>query len=367
MITQTMRKKKIVFVFNAIITRCVKRVEEFIEQGYEADVYAFSRGSTPYVQPQNFKINIIGEHDVSMSYLERAFIIRKSLSQLFKRYQHEDVIYYFFFFDVASIGYLMCKKSYIYEESDIPYTNITNKIVRNMMAYIDRQIIKKSFLTTITSEGFIEYHYGEEHPDNIIVVPNRVNERLTDYPYNESILDESHLRFSFVGGFRYLSTLNFIKFGAKNYPQHTFSVYGNIMNYEEELRKLAKEHANVFINGMFKNPEDLPKIYEKTDIVLANYDASSINAQYAEPNKMYESIYFHTPIVVSSGTFLARKVARLGIGYDVDSNRESSVCSLIEKLSKDSIIECQQNAKRLPLDYSINRNPQLFEYLRNKN
>lgn len=359
-------KKKIVFVFNDIITRCIKRVEEFIEYGYEVDVYAFNRGHDVYVKSNNFEINLIGKHDVSMSYFSRAVVIRESLQKLFHKYKNDDVVYYFFFFDVASIGHMFCKKNYIYEESDLPYTHISNHMIRSLMAKIDRRIIRKSLLTIMTSEGFVEFHYGKRKPENIIVVPNRVNERLNQYLYKETPLDINHLRFSFVGGFRYLSTFNFIKYGSKYFPQHTFSVYGNIMRFKQEIEELALNNKNVLLYGLFKNPEDLPGIYANTDIVLANYDATSINAQYAEPNKMYESIFFHTPILVSSGTFLSRKVSRLGVGYDIDSNKENEVVAFIKGLTENDIIEKQSNSKAIPKEYSVNKNPLLFQYLSDK-
>ena len=358
-----MKKKKIVFVFNAIIARCIKRVEEFLDNGYEVEVYAFRRGGESNMQSDNFSISIIGEHDTSMNYLKRALIIRKSLKQLFKKYENKDVVYYFFFFDVASIAYRMCGKPYIYEESDMPYTNIRWEFVRNFLAVIDRDIIRQSLLTTLTSEGFVEYHYGKKYPDNIIVVPNRVNPKLLNIKFEKSEIDINHIRFSYVGGFRYLTTLNFIKFAAKHFPQHTFSIYGNIMRYEEELMALAKMYSNIHVYGTFKNPDDLSSIYSVTDFVLANYNSLSVNAQYAEPNKMYEAIFFSTPIIVSSGTFLERKVKRLGIGYGIDSNNEDSVIELINKINIEDYRIKQNNCLRLPKSYSVNKNPKLFEYL----
>lgn len=358
-------KKKIVFVFNAIVNRCIKRVEEFMDHGYEVEAYAFSRGEEAYAQSKMFPIRIIGKHDLSMGYIERAIIIKNSMRELFKKYRHDDIIYYFFFFDVASIGHFFCHKPYIYEESDIPYTRISNPIVLSFMARLDRRIIRKSILTTMTSEGFVEYHFGENKPDNILVVPNRVNERLNQLAYNEVPTDIEHINFSFIGGFRYLSTLNFFKYGAKHFPQHTFSIYGKIMAYKNEIEELAANYDNILIHGSFKNPDDLPAIYGETDLVLANYDASSINARYAEPNKMYESIYFHTPIVVSSGTYIARKVAGLGIGYDLDSNCEKDVIDFISSLTEESIHERKKSAALLPKSFSVNINLELFKYLDN--
>lgn len=359
-----MNKKKIVFVFNsANDTRCMKRVEEFVENGYDVDVYAFDRGSKVVATSKNFQVQILGKHDISMSYLKRFFIIRKCLMKLFEKYNNQDVIYFLFFFDVAFVGHLISNKPYIYELSDMPYSGIKNSLVRGLFERADRHIIKNSFLTTLTSEGFIEYLFRDNAPSNYVVVPNRVDKRLLDIPYVEQQIDINHLRFSFVGGFRYKSTLDFIFYAAKNFPQHTFSVDGNIICLEEELKQIASEYSNVHLNGIFKYPADSPGIYERTDIVLANYDADSINAQYAEPNKLYEAMFFHTPIIVSSGTYLAKRVAQLGIGFDVNSNSEKEVVSLINGLTEDIIRKMKDNCKKIPVSDVVNENPKLFGYI----
>lgn len=361
---ERMERKKIVFVFNsANDTRCIKRVEEFIEHGYEVDVYAFDRVNEVPSSSKYFTVQIIGQHDIKMSYPKRASIIRKSLKALFKKYRDQDVFYFLFFFDVAFVGHLIANKPYIYELSDMPYSRIGNTIIRGLFESADRRIIKHSYLTTFTSEGFIDYLFGDNRPENYVVVPNRVDKRLLDIPYTETPIDMNHLRFSFVGGFRYKSTLDFIRNAAKNFPQHTFSVDGNIMHFEDEINQVAADYPNVKLNGIFKYPNDSPGIYGRTDIVLANYDSDSINAQYAEPNKLYEAMFFHTPIIVSSGTFLAKKVKRLGIGYDVDSSDEAAVVRLIQSLTREGLEEKKENCKKIPLTDVVNENPQLFEYI----
>lgn len=356
--------KKIVFVFNsANDTRCMKRVEEFVEHGYEVDVYAFDRGSEIVATSKSFCVKTLAKHDISMSYIKRAVIIKRSLKRLFRLYQKEDVFYFLFFFDVAFIGHLFTNKPYIYELSDMPYSSISNSFIRQLFEKADRRIITKSFLTTVTSEGFIDYLYGDKRPTNFVVVPNRVDKRLLDIPYQETPVDVNHLRFSFVGGFRYQSTLDFIHYAAKNFPQHTFTVDGNLIVFEEELKQLAVTYPNIRLNGIFKYPEDSPGIYARTDIVLSTYDADSINAQYAEPNKMYEAMFFHTPIIVSSGTFLAKKVKRLGIGWDVNPSCEKDIVDLIKGITEDQLKTMRDNCKKIPIEESVNENPRLFEYI----
>lgn len=360
-----MKRKKIVFVLNNItLTRCLKRVNEFIDYGYDIEVFGFRKqGEEGYAAPSNFSISVIGEFSHSQSYFARLMVYYKSLKQLFKKFKNQDVIFYYFFFNIAFTARLLSRRAYIYEESDMPYTGIRNTIIRNWLGDIDRRIIMRSLLTVMTSEGFIDYHFGDARPHNIVVVPNRVNPLLLDLPYQHKELDINHLSIAFVGGFRYVSVLNFAKVIAAHFPQHDFHAYGVILEHEKELKSLCEKYSNIHFHGKFRNPDDLSSIYEKIDLVVATYDATYINAQYAEPNKMYEAIFFRTPIVVSSHTFLAKKVARLGIGYHINALEELEVISFINGLTEDGMVEKERALKALPKEYAVNRNPELFEYL----
>ena len=358
---------KIVFVLNNItLTRCIKRVSEFIENGYEVEVYGFKKEEEEgYATPSNFSISVIGVFSQKQSYFERLMVYYKSLKQLFKKYKHQDVIFYYFFFNIAFAARLLSNRAYVYEESDMPYTRIQNKTVRKWLSNIDKRIITKSLLTVMTSEGFIDYHFGDERPHNIVVIPNRVNPALLEMPYQRMDFDINHLSIAFVGGFRYTSVINFATVIAEHFPQHEFHAYGIILEHGEELNALCEKYGNIHFHGKFRNPDDLPSIYEKIDLVLSTYDATYINAQYAEPNKMYEAIFFRIPIIVSSNTFLAKKVSRLGIGYHINALNKQEIISFVNKLTAADINKKLEALDKIPQVFATNKNPELFDYLKN--
>lgn len=362
-----MEKKKIVFILNNItITRCLKRVSEFIDNGYDVEVYGFEKeGGERYASPANYHIEVIGTFSDKQPYFARLKVYYESLKSLLKKFKNQDVVFYYFFFNIAFAARLSCRRSFIYEESDMPYTNLGNKMLRWFLGVVDKRIIQKSLLTVMTSEGFIDYHFGEERPNNIVVVPNRVNPSLMTLPYQRKEHNVNHLSFAFVGGFRYTSVLNFATVVAESFPQHEFHVYGIVIENSDALDSLCKKYQNVRFHGKFKNPDDLPSIYEKIDLVLATYDATSINAQYAEPNKMYESIFFRTPIIVSSNTFLEKKVNKLGIGYSVNALSKQEIVSFINGLTENSITDRIRALDRIPQKEATNNNPEMFDYLRN--
>jgi len=357
--------KKIVFVLNAIsITRCHKRVQEFIDNGYQVDVYGFERGGEAYARPDNYEIETIGYHSVSMSYYKRLLVIIKAMRKLHQKYKHQkDVVFYYFFFDVAFAASMVSERPYIYEESDIPYANMGNTLLRNYLRRKDCNIIRKSLLTVMTSEGFIKYHKLERQKDNIQLIANRVNPTLLQLPYTHKYFSIEHLSIGFVGGFRYQSVINFAEVVGKDFPQIDFHVFGNIMQNRDAIEQLDKDCDNIHLHGIFKNPQDLPSVYEHLDLVLATYDVTSINAQYAEPNKMYESIFFRVPIIVSKETFLSDKVNRLGIGYAINGLDKNEIRRFLATLKKEDYEKKINSLKTIPQEEAINANPKLFEYL----
>lgn len=359
------KQTSIVFILNGIYkSRCLKRVEEFIDNGYHVDVYGFSWDTDIPNVSEKFKVDVIGHQSVKYSYVKRLSIIVKSLRKIYKQYERENVLFYYFFIDVALGAFLINKRPYMYEESDIPYASMRNGLVRNILKSIDKKIIEKSFATIMTSEGFIDYHFGGQKPSNVIIVPNRLNPKIKTLTYNDKTTEMNHLSIGFVGGVRYKSIVNFAEVFVKHFPNYSFHIFGDIESFlRDKCKELDDAYDNIHFHGVFKNPQDLPSIYSQIDLVLATYDYSSVNVRYAEPNKLYEAIYFNTPIIVSSGTFLSHKVERLGIGYSINAMDEEEVVSFIKGLSLSDISIKEGNCKKLPSDYAINHNPELFEYL----
>ena len=72
----------------------------------------------------------------------------------------------------------------------------------------------------------------------------------------------------------------------------------------------------------------------------------------AHSNKLYESIYFNCPIVVSRQTFLEDKVKRLKIGYSVDAYNEDDVKKLVRDIES-SYINIKESISKIPQDLSL--------------
>ena len=353
---------KIVFILlGTNVQRANKRVAELIESGFDVEAYSFIRKDDSRVVERPYKINVLGTIK-NGSYLSRIWLYIKSFRKLANKYKAEwdNTIFYLDGFATALFfHYVNPKCKYIFEEADMKHTNTR---FSRILEKIDKRIIRNSLLSVFTSEGFLQYHFGGEVPENVCLVTNRLNKKILDLPNVENkSLDMEHLSFGFVGAPRYDSVYNFIDVFCRNYPQHTFHIFGGPITPQFEV---LKKYDNCVFHGFFNNPDALPEIYSQIDIVLCTYDIKLENVRYAEPNKIYEAMYFDTPIIVSKGTFLAEKVARLGIGYDVDALDDSAICSFIDNLTADSIQQKTAACRSIEKADCINENRKLIEKLR---
>ena len=362
-----MAKKKIVFILNSIQQqRCLKRIEEFIEYGYEIEAYGFSRSDTLPTKAVGFNINVIGEIDPNLPIAQRFILMNRAIKKVRKIYQGQDVLYYYFLLDVAITSGMLSHKHFMYENSDLMY-GYYPKLLRWIFKQVDRIVVKRSLVSIFTSAGFVEYLFGTIKPKNVVVIPNRLNKKVLQLSYSETKPDINHLRFAFVGALRQPGTKLFIENLLSHFPQHEFYFYGMIHDkHRAYYENLAAKYPQFHLGGSFSNPKDLPGIYEKCDILVSAMGlVSSPNIQYAEPNKFYEAIYFRKPIIVSEDSYVGRKVKSLGIGFCLSDFTENGIKSFLESITEEKLKKVNENLSRIPKEEAVDGNPQLFSLLDN--
>ena len=169
--------------------------------------------------------------------------------------------------------------------------------------------------------------------------------------------------FSFVGFVRQPAVLTFAKVIAEKFPQHEFRIYGFLRD-NSEYEKLAQQYGNIKIMGKFSNPEDLPNIYENTDIIvsaLGNEKTKNANIIYAEANKIYEAVYFRKPIIVGTGTYQANKVKENNWGFNLEGFSEKNIEEFINSLTLNQLEEKINSISSIPAEYAVDNNIELFE------
>ena len=357
---------KIVFILETIdAPRMLKRIQEFIDNKYDVEVYGFKHFREKSLnQPVSFKINVIGEINQA-SYIKRIKGIIKGIRTVLKATKGQEVLYYIPNLDVAMFFRILSRADYVFEESDLKHTYVHSKFIQGILEWIDKKVIRRSVVSAFTSEGFVKYHFGDNPPANICYVFNRLNAKILDFPIpDKRIINIKNIKFGFVGKATFKAIYSFSKHIVENYNEHEVHFYGTTDSRDDATVKELSGHQNFYLHGRFKNPDDLPNIYEDIDIVIALYDVDSINVLYAEPNKLYEAMYYRVPILVSTGTYLAEKVHRLGMGFDIDATHPDEIDTFISWLTTQKYDEVVGNIERIERYEAINDNSVLFDRIK---
>ncbi len=359
--------KKIVFIINSIRqARCIRRVEEFTGHGYEVEVYGFDREGDNRSMP-DFPVEVVGIFTNGANYLQRIRDIRNAIKDILEtEYDKNNTIFYLFNLDVALAFRSIIKSGkykYIYEVSDLTELVVSNMLIRKLLIWQNKRSMLKSLQVVFTSEGFCDY-YSTIPREKISIIPNKVNERCPAFRISSRKLSLDKIKIGFVGIVRFETVYNFAKV-CKDCTNIEFHLYGLVSKgdkYALMLEELAEKHNNIILHGAFKNPQDLPSIYESIDMVLSAYPPTP-GVIYAEPNKLYEAIYFRCPIIVNNGTFLGRKVNILNVGYVIDAMNEENITTFVQSLNTVSYQEKVKACFAISQKECLNINDGFFQKL----
>ncbi len=354
---------KIVFIVMSLSQpRCIKRVSALAKSGYNCVVYGYNRGLYDVNKyPDSIECHVLGTMHNGELYANLK-TIRKDVKQIL-RDNGTDCLYYCF--GIISLVSIFARKNikFVYEISDIPYAYPKYKRLSFLIKALDKIIIKRSSLTVMTSGGFNDYFKVKD--DRIIIQPNKVSPVLRNIDRRPRELTECRYKFAFVGSIRYNTVLRFAQIIGEVFPQHEFHFYGGAAKDRlSQVLALAEKHENIKYHGLFKSPDDLISIYNAIDIVVACYDNSSQNERIAEPNKLYESICFCKPIVVSGGTYLADRVKELRCGFVLENQSGDSIANFIRQIDVASVNEISNRDMLLSEDDYIDDMSLLTERIR---
>lgn len=352
--------RKIVFFVTNLTPRPNRRIQEFVDTGFDCEVFCMSH-SEDIVSPR-YRVTYLNENKLSnMSYLKRLLLFSRQIGDVIKRFDKRTTLFYFFSFNTAFVT-LGRNLRFVYEESDMLFDRFKSSFLRRLMIRLNCRIITKSKITVFTSEGFAHFYFKNSIPKNVIFVPNKVDKRCLDLPIiKKQETDFNHLKFGFAGSLRYETLRNFADVLIKNFPSTQFDFYGRNSDFSEEAIQELKKTGRVFFHGTFINPDDLPKIYSQLDFIVATYDVSGINPRYAEPNKLYEAIFFRTPIIVSRDSFLEHKVKELGVGFSVNALDNSDIVSQVGAITPDVYKAFVSNLESIEKESVITSNEELIQ------
>ncbi|SHG75049.1 Glycosyltransferase involved in cell wall bisynthesis [Marinomonas polaris DSM 16579] len=226
------------------------------------------------------------------------------------------LISHFTYFLIARL----LNKNMVYEIPDLPLrskSKVKNYIISFIFKFLVFLLFKR---VVITSSAFVHKLPKKIDFYECENLPSEVDS------YNK-VKSKKLKTIAFVGVLRYLKQMEFlIKYASMR--QVCVDFYGGPDDAIEELKKYndgLNIHAPIRFFGKFKS-SDIKFIYDDIAFVYSVYDVEQENVRLALPNKLYESILFKTPIIVSKKTHLSNMVEKEKCGFSVDSQNFNDFC-----------------------------------------
>ncbi|WP_434399822.1 capsular biosynthesis protein [Planococcus sp. 11815] len=184
---------------------------------------------------------------------------------------------------------------------------------KNFLFYhLLKNIIKKSYITVISSKGYEEFL----PKNNYTLVHNDVD--IDAHKIYELRLKEKvkKIRISCIGLIRFHDQNKKVIEKFKNDSRFVLKFIGKDA-YALKSFCVENDIKNVVLIDQF-NPEDTLDYYRETDIVYNLYGNNSPLLDYALSNKLYYAAKLARPILVSPGTFMESVSTKFNFGYSVN-------------------------------------------------
>lgn len=291
----------------------IKYEEVFREKKIEFDIFTWDREWTgPLVKSGNHYIFrhkcSIGGTQSKLLKLWPMFLYRRALLTVLAQNNYTHLVIINSLAAIMLLGTLLKKYNnrYIMDIRDYTYEQYDY-----YRAKIDT-LIEHSFLTTISSQGFMQFLTVNDK-----IIPNHNVGDLSQGNKKATLAANKPNNIGFAGYIRYEQENLDLMLALKNDPQWSFS-YAGIQRVGCNLadRCLKNNISNVSFFGAFRN-EEKAKLYETVDMINAVYGTNSLEVTTALPNRLYDGVIFKKPVLSTKGTYLGEIVDKYGLGLAV--------------------------------------------------
>lgn len=125
---------------------------------------------------------------------------------------------------------------------------------------------------------------------------------------------------------------------------------------------LVRSFSSPYISylGPYNGAGQLAALYEQVDLNFVVYDSESRNVRLALPNKLYESVFFNTPILAAEGTALGEVVSLLGVGATMNLTSAESFAESLGRLCKNINRHYGEACSQIPVESLISQDTELL-------
>lgn len=202
--------------------------------------------------------------------------------------------------------------------------NFKNKYIINIRDYayekivpiylIMKIVVKNSKLTTISSDGFKKFLPKHEY-----LFVHSLNEKLVRESIEKKMETiKKPLKISFIGYNRFFEVNKCLIDALGNDDRYLLQYYGEGSQVLEEYAK-EKKYNNLKFSGRFSSEKTI-EFLKDTDIINNIYGSGNLAVDTAISIRLYYSVFFQIPILVSDNTYMSDITKKYNLGFSTDSN-----------------------------------------------
>lgn len=276
-------------------------------------------------------------------YASRLRVLALAVRRLRRALLNADIVHCFGF-DMAVMVLLAGlgrRQSLIVEISDIHALQTRKSIIWHLVGLVEGIVLRRASALVVTSEAFLHGYLGSERRHSwdrhaIAVVHNVPEVGTKSIGVRPTRTTSTEMTIGYFGVITCEITLRALLEWTQASPERRLRIAGTV-TVSSLLREALEAEPGVTLSGPYRNPDDLPVLYDSVDLVWSAFPitwATPANWQWARTNRFFECCAFSTPPIVRAGTPDAESVSRLGLGVLVDVQEGNPVDSIVEQLSR---------------------------------
>lgn len=203
------------------------------------------------------------------------------------------------------------KNRYLVDVRDFTYEN--NKI----FYHLEKKALKNAALRVISADGFKNFLPKGEY----LFCPN-ISATYAAGENHCALNPDTPITISYVGTIAYKEQCRKLIDLVISDNRFAFYFYGNEIGddtMKQYVDSLDCDRIKYF--GEYK-PEEKPNILEQTDILFNVYGNDRPLLKYALSNKLYDSMYYKKPLLVSPDTDMKKETREFSFAIDLDEAKD---------------------------------------------
>lgn len=335
--------------------RHTKRVGMLQRAGFHVRAIAFEREYYEGRLP-DCELRVLGRLSHG-NYAQRIAIFLRNLPKVRTEIKKADLVYAFgpdmaFMCLMAGAGLGI---PVVFEIGDIRWIQTAPGLKGRLVRLMDRAVVKGAKLVVATASGYVEEYYGKWVGSQIpsLIIENKQEPQSENHrqpPAGSPRTAGSALTIGFFGLLRCAQTWEHLKALAAARPDIRIVMAGIVFE-PIDLIEQARAYSNIDYLGLYKSPDDLPRLYGQVDIVWACYpfpEPGDQNWRWARTNRFYESLFYRRPVIALKDSGDSVAVRNLSIGMLLDHANRPGNEARLNALQKADIAVWKTNVDQTP-------------------